>query len=74
MPVYSYTCPICRAKLDRIVLLTTTDDKQTCNEKITTECSNGGESTYLCQGELVKDEIAVTAKMAQQWKQSAGTS
>lgn len=66
MPAYDYTCPVCGHKEERIVRMEERDE-QTCGRP-TLDKNGSPWSDHDCPGKLERDEIALTARMSDQWK------
>lgn len=61
MPQYVYTCTKCNKTVTRLVKLSDRDG-QTCDRP------SSHNNTQLCSGELVREEVADTAKTPYSWK------
>lgn len=62
MPVYTYRCPACGWTGDRIVKLAERDEQRCEASK-----EENAKSEHKCDGELVREEIALNAKMGHRW-------
>lgn len=81
MPMYQYTCPACGWQGERIVKIADRDE-QLCEVRVIlkadihsasfgpdgrTGLAGVVEDSALCQAKLVREEIALNAKMGHRW-------
>lgn len=84
MPAYDYTCPVCGHREERIVKMEERDEQVcnrpytleetrelaaslVAGERII-ELGQGAIGDVRCSGNLERDEIALTARMSDQWR------